>query len=197
MIVLALFQQMDIYLALVHHPVMNRAGDVVTTSVTNLDIHDLARICRTYDVRGYFVVTPVLAQRELVQTVIGHWVQGEGRTSNPNRSEAFTRVEVVPSLEAARQAVAAHHGQPALVIGTSARKDRATVPFPTMRERLSRDDGPALLVFGTGWGLAPGALSQCDVMLPPIDAIPARAGYNHLPVRAAAAIILDRLFGDV
>lgn len=189
---------MDIYLALAHHPVLNRMGAVVTTSVTNLDIHDLARISRTYDVRRYYVVTPVAEQRELVRTIVGHWVTGEGRTSNPDRSDAFLRVEEVPSLEAACDAIAAHHGgQRPLVIGTSAKKDRETVDYPSMRERLSREAGPALLVFGTGWGLASDALSLCDVMLAPVEAMPERAGYNHLPVRAAVAIILDRLFGAV
>lgn len=187
---------MDIYLALVHHPVLNRAGDVVTTSVTNLDIHDLARTARTYDVRGYLVVTPIAEQQTLVQTVITHWTAGSGRTSNPDRSQAFTRVEVVPSLDTAIEAIAAHHGQPPLVIGTSAKKDRDTVSYASMRGRLSSEPGSALIVLGTGWGLASDALDRCDVMLDPIDALPARAGYNHLPVRAAAAIILDRLFGD-
>lgn len=190
---------MDIYLALVHHPVTNRKGDIVTTSVTNLDIHDLARTARTYGVLGYFVVTPIDEQRRLVETIVSHWVQGEGRTSNPNRSEAFTRVEVVPSLTAAIDAIAARQDKPGdkppLVLGTSARQDRATVSFTHMREHLATETGAALLVFGTGWGLAKDALDQCDQMLPPIEAIPARAGYNHLPVRAACAIILDRLLG--
>lgn len=193
---------MDIYLALVHHPVMNRKGDVVTTSVTNLDIHDLARTARTYGVLGYYVVTPITEQQTLVGTIVSHWIEGEGRTSNPNRSEAFTRVGVVPSLEAAIEEIGArqaHDGAPLekapLVIGTSARNDRATVPFEQMRERLATETGAALLVFGTGWGLAKAALDQCELMLPPIEAIPARAGYNHLPVRAACAIILDRLLG--
>ncbi len=186
---------MDIYLALAHHPVLNRAGGVVTTSVTNLDIHDLARIARTYDVRRYFVTTPITEQRELVQTVIDHWVTGSGRTSNPDRAEALSRVEVVPSLDAACDAIAAHHGQRPLVIGTSAKTERDTIGYPALRGRLSRDTGPALLVFGTGWGLASDALAQCDLMLAPIEAVPERSGYNHLPVRAAVAIILDRLFG--
>jgi hypothetical protein len=192
---------MDIYLALVHHPVMNRQGNVVTTSVTNLDIHDLARTARTYAVLGYFVVTPIDEQRELVGKVVNHWVDGEGRPSNPDRAEAFSRVEVVPSLSAAIAAIGARHegqsaGKPPLVIGTSARKDRSTVTYEALRKTLSDDPGTALLVFGTGWGLAPDALAQCDVMLDPIEALPARAGYNHLPVRAACAIILDRLLGD-
>lgn len=168
---------------------------MVTTSVTNLDIHDLARIARTYGVRRYFVTTPIAEQRELVRSVVDHWVTGEGRTSNPTRAEAFDRVEVVPSLDAVCLAIADYHGQAPLVVGTSAKHSRATTGFADLRQRLARDAGPALIVFGTGWGLASDALERCDVMLPPIEAIPARAGYNHLPVRAAVAIILDRLFG--
>jgi hypothetical protein len=191
---------MDIYIALVHHPVLSRTGDVVTTSVTNLDIHDLARIARTYAVLGYYVVTPISEQRELVRKVVSHWVSGEGRTSNPDRAEAFSRVEVVPSLASAITAIGASdggepEGKRPWVIGTSARQDRPTIAYEALRERLADEPGTALLVFGTGWGLAPDALSLCDVMLDPIEALPARAGYNHLPVRAACAIILDRLFG--
>jgi tRNA (guanine37-N1)-methyltransferase len=51
---------------------------------------------------------------------------------------------------------------------------------------------PWLILFGTGHGLAAEVLERADVALPPI-----RPGvYNHLSVRAAAAITLDRLFGD-
>ncbi len=189
---------MDIYLALVHHPVLNRAGDVVTTAVTNLDIHDLARIARTYGCRGTFVVTPITEQRELVRRIVAHWIEGEGRTSNPDRSRAFLGLEVVTSVEAAIEHIAASTGQAPLVIGTSAKNERATVAYEILRDRLARDDeepGAALILFGTGWGLSADLLDRVEVMLPPIDALPARAGYNHLPVRAAIAIVLDRLAG--
>jgi hypothetical protein len=47
-----------------------------------------------------------------------------------------------------------------------------------------------LLLLGTGWGLAAEVLDRVDDVLEPI----AGAGpYNHLSVRAAAAIMLDRL----
>lgn len=189
---------MDIYLALVHHPVLNRAGDVVATAVTNLDIHDLARIARTYGCRGTFVVTPISEQQALVSRIVAHWIEGEGRTSNPDRSRAFMGLEVVASVEAAMENIAASkNGKAPLVIGTSAKNERATEAFEILRERLARDEDPgaALIVFGTGWGLAADLLDRVDVMLPPIEAIPARAGYNHLPVRAAVAIVLDRLCG--
>ena len=51
---------------------------------------------------------------------------------------------------------------------------------------------PLLLVFGTGWGLAPEVFDRGWTVLEPIRG---RGVYNHLPVRAAAAIILDRLLG--
>lgn len=189
---------MDIYLALVHHPVLNRAGDVVTTAVTNLDIHDLARIARTYKCSATFVVTPIAEQQELVRRIVAHWIEGDGRTANPDRSQAFLGVSVVASVEAAIDQIAASYGGKApLVIGTSAKNERATEPFEILRERLARDEEPgaALILFGTGWGLTADLLDRTDVMLPPIEARPERAGYNHLPVRAAIAIVLDRLAG--
>ena len=48
----------DIYLALIHYPVYDRDHKVVTTSITNMDIHDIARSARTYGVKRFFVVTP-------------------------------------------------------------------------------------------------------------------------------------------
>ncbi|MGL5124649.1 MAG: RNA methyltransferase, partial [Fusobacteriaceae bacterium] len=52
-----------IYLALVHYPVYNKNHDVVCTSVTNYDIHDISRSCRTYDVNQYHIIVPVEAQK--------------------------------------------------------------------------------------------------------------------------------------
>ena len=56
-----------LYIALVHYPIRNKRGEVVTTSVTNLDIHDIARTARTYNYKKYFIVTPVKKQHDLVQ----------------------------------------------------------------------------------------------------------------------------------
>src|SRR6516164_8187672 len=53
-------------IALVHYPVLDGQGALVTTAVTNLDVHDLARSARTYGCSDYFVVHPIVAQRELV-----------------------------------------------------------------------------------------------------------------------------------
>ena len=60
------------YLALVHHPVYDRHRKVVATSITNLDIHDIARSSRTYELAGYFLVHPVTAQRRRGLRQAGH-----------------------------------------------------------------------------------------------------------------------------
>ena len=52
---------------------------------------------------------------------------------------------------------------------------------------------PLLLLFGTGWGLAPELFGRGWPVLAPIRG---SGAYNHLPVRAAAAIMLDRLLGE-
>ena len=54
-------------IALVHHPVLDAKGDTVTTAITNLDVHDLARSARTYGCSDYFIVHPITAQRDLIR----------------------------------------------------------------------------------------------------------------------------------
>jgi hypothetical protein len=47
-----------------------------------------------------------------------------------------------------------------------------------------------LLIFGTGWGIAEEIVNRADHRLEPIKGV---ENYNHLAVRSAAAIILDRI----
>ena len=54
-------------IALVHHPVVNKRGEIIGSAVTNLDIHDIARTARTYGVAEYFIATPYEDQQNLVQ----------------------------------------------------------------------------------------------------------------------------------
>jgi hypothetical protein len=181
------------YVALVHHPVKARDGSVITTSITNLDVHDIARSARTYNLARYFVVTPVEAQRALVDHITGYWRDGEGRERVPQRSEALSLVEPLASLEDAMDAVRAREqGRDPILVTTAARSSRTTVGFDDARALLRASDRPALLVLGTGYGLIDATLARAEVHLAPI-----RPGvYNHLPVRGAAAILFDRLFGD-
>jgi len=173
--------------ALVHYPVIDRRGDRVTTSVTNLDLHDIARTARTYGVDRYYVVTPVEEQQALVRRVLAHWQTGFGAGYNPHRGDALGLVAVVASIEEALVDWSKFAGEEPLPVLTGARRTDG-ISFAHCR-RLAAEH-PLLLVFGTGWGLAPELFSQGWPVLEPICG---SGGYNHLPVRSAAAIILDRL----
>src|SRR5262249_11029603 len=121
------------YAALVHHPVLEKGGRVVTTAVTNLDVHDIARASRTYGLARYFVVTPIAAQRKLVEEILGHWVTGAGRQHNDQRTAALELVRIVSSLEEAIEAVAAERGARPFVVATGARPHPNVVGFAHLR----------------------------------------------------------------
>jgi hypothetical protein len=178
--------------ALVHYPVLDAQGAIVTTAVTNLDVHDLARSARTYGCTDYFVVHPIAAQRELVSRICEHWTQGPGGRRIPDRADALGLVRIVDSLDATYAALG---GRDAVEMwATAARKLGPTLAFDAARARLAADDGkPVIVVFGTGWGLAPPVVEDADALLEPIAAM--AGSYNHLSVRAACAIALDRLLG--
>jgi tRNA (guanine37-N1)-methyltransferase len=183
-----------VYIALVHYPVKDREGNVVTTAVTNLDVHDLSRSSRSFGLDGYFVVTPIEAQRELVGKILEHWIDGSGKQRVPERGVALGLCESIDSIAAACAAIEARHGKAPRLVTTAARlpQGRATVPYSQLRGMMREGDAPWLILFGTGHGLAPEVLEQVELALPAI-----RPGvYNHLSVRAACAIILDRVFGD-
>lgn len=175
--------------ALVHHPVLDKRGDQVVTAVTNLDLHDIARTARTYGISRFYVVTPAAEQLHLVERILHHWRQGHGAGYNPHRGEALQLIETVDSLERAIQAWGRESGKEPLPILTSAARSDGISFADCRRLKTQR---PLLLVFGTGWGLAP-QLFDCG--WPVLEPIRGSGAYNHLPVRAAAAIILDRLLG--
>lgn len=182
-----------LYLALLHHPILNRNGRVVTTSVTNLDIHDIARSARTYDVTGYFVAHPNPGLRALCERVAWHWQEGYGAQTNESRREAMELVHIVHDLEQVVAAIERETGHLPIRVATSARSHgRETTSFPDLRIRLASAGAPVLVVLGTGYGLPPEVIDDCDLLL---EALPGASTYNHLSVRAAAAITLDRLCG--
>ncbi|MFQ5896614.1 MAG: RNA methyltransferase [Nitrospinota bacterium] len=183
-----------LYLALVHHPVQNRKGEEVAASVTSLDLHDVSRAARTYGVRRLFVVHPSEAQRRFVRRVRDHWREGWGAEYNPTRREALELLEDVGDLGECVERVERREGQRPRVVTTSARQRSGCVGFAWLRERLERGEGPWLLLLGTGWGLAGEAERVADHRLEPLRG--AGEPYNHLSVRCAAAIILDRLLGE-
>jgi hypothetical protein len=176
---------------LVHHPVLDGQGAIVTTAVTNLDVHDLARSARTYGCTDYFVAHPIAAQRELVTRIRDHWTEGSSGRRIPDRREALRVLRIVESLDVAVDALG---GRAAVEIwATAARELGPTLPFVAARARLEGEGKAILLMFGTGWGLAPAVVAGADALLEPIRG--GGDGYNHLSVRSACAIALDRLCG--
>jgi hypothetical protein len=180
-------------IALVHWPVLDAQGGTVTSAITNLDVHDLARSARTYGCSDYFLVHPIAAQRELVERICEHWREGSSGKRIPDRKTALALVRTATSLD---DVYAQMGGREAIEVWVTAARSVSSAPIDTEegRRRLAMSDKPVLILFGTGWGLARSVLDGADVTLAPVRA-DVESGFNHLSVRAACAIILDRLRG--
>ncbi|QQR88873.1 MAG: hypothetical protein IPJ88_11640 [Myxococcales bacterium] len=115
----------NIFIGLVHYPIRDRAGGTVSTAVTNLDIHDLARLARSYGLGGYYLITPISAQRELSARVLKHWLDGPGKSRVPERSEALKTVRVVSNVEQACESIRGETTSDPFLWVTAARKTKA------------------------------------------------------------------------
>ena len=184
--------QTNLHIALVHHPVLNKNREVIGSAVTNLDIHDIARTARTYGVARYFISTPYEDQHKLVQELIDHWLDGYGARYNPARKKALELVSLVRSVDEILVALQAEYGKTPILVTTSAIVQENTVEYKDLAQKIRKDE-PVLLLFGTAHGLAPEVLQKADFSLPPISG---GTDYNHLSVRSAASIIMDRLLGS-
>lgn len=181
----------SISIALVHHPVVNKNREVIGSAVTNLDLHDIARAAKTYGVSDYYVTTPYDDQRKLAREIIGHWEQGHGATYNPARRDALSIVRVADSVQTAIDELSSRYGETPFVVTTSARISDNSIGYDELRKKINAST-PVLLLFGTAHGLAPEIMDRADAVLHPISG---GTSYNHLSVRSAASIILDRLLG--
>lgn len=179
-----------LYIALLHYPVRNKEGKVVATAIANMDIHDIARTAKTYGVKAFYVVNPVAAQRELALRIVDHWRQGFGASFNPFRKDAFELVRIDAALEDVIADITAQNGIKPRIIATGANFEGGLLKSSDLREMIKRNDLPYLLIFGTGSGIADEAIRQADDRLEPIRG---KDGYNHLAVRSAVAVILDRI----
>lgn len=177
--------------ALIHYPVINKTGETIGSAVTNLDIHDIARAARTFGVDHYYIVTPYNDQQALVAEILGHWQTGHGATYNPARKAALDRVKISETLAATIVQVTEQRGRRPLILTTSARVQKNSISYRETRRHIEAGD-PILLLFGTAHGLAPELTETADYTLPPIESA---TDYNHLSVRSAVSIILDRLLG--
>ncbi len=182
----------NIYVALTHYPVVNKNGDIIASAVTNLDLHDISRAAKTYGVKSFYVVTPLKDQQVLAQRIIAHWISGAGAAYNPARRSALETIKVVDSLADVVEDIKGLENKYPETVVTSARRYPESIGYEEFRN-VMKNGQPHLLVFGTAWGLAEPFISKADYVLEPIAGV---SSYNHLSVRSAAAIILDRLAGS-
>jgi hypothetical protein len=182
---------MAVDIALIHFPVINKSGETIGSAVTNLDIHDIARASRTFGVDEYYIVTPYKDQQELVGEIIDHWQTGHGAQYNPARKDALSLVRLADCLDDVIEKIGNKYERRPLLVTTSARLQGNSITFSDARRRIHAGE-PLLLIFGTAHGLAQEVISKADCTLPPIGG---KTGYNHLSVRSAVSIVLDRLLG--
>jgi hypothetical protein len=182
----------NLYIGLVHHPIYDSRREVVATAVTNFDIHDIARCARTFGIGGFFVITPLESQIQLVERILSHWREGAGSIYNPTRKESLSLVRVTRTIDEADRAISDLWQKKAKKVATGASPHPESIGFEFFRKLLEDRSTPYFILFGTGWGLTKQVKDNSDYVLAPIEG----KGYNHLSVRSAVAIILDRLLGD-
>jgi len=158
-----------------------------------MDIHDIARIAKTYSASGFYIVNPIEEQRHLAQEIIDHWHKGYGADYNEFRKHAFDLIHVKTELKDVMDDVKEKTGCQPKTIVTGANFSGEIVTFSELKKILRNNPVPYLLILGTGSGLTDELVNKSDYKLEPIRGL---SGYNHLAVRSAAAIIMDKIMGD-
>ncbi len=182
------------YIALMHNDIDLKEGRIGHTSVTSIDIHDIARSSATYGLQTFFIVTSLLDQQKMVEKMLSFWIDEKiGGDYNNNRHQAVRTVQLKSQLDDVIAAIEEKEGKRPFIIGTSARQCDIIKQVTYFQQDLVwSHDRPILFLFGTGSGMSEDLLNRCDYMLPPLQGF---SDFNHLSVRSAVAIILDKWLG--
>ena len=182
------------YCALLHNDIMLPNGQSGTSSVTSIDIHDIARSSRTYGIEHYFIITKLASQQALVKQFLSFWHEGKGAEYNAHRCDAVSNVSCMHELEEAIHTIEKKHNKKPLILVTSSRDTISKAPMISYHDqsKVWELDRPVLLVFGTSHGLSPELMDKADFRLLPLEGF---SNFNFLSVRSAAAIIFDRWLG--
>ncbi len=181
------------YVMEVHYPVLDKHGEKSSTAITGMDLHDIARACRTYGIKKYLLVTPLAQQREMAKRIAGHWTSGWGAEYNPDRKEAFSTLKIFASVQKALGWLSEREKKEPFKIATTAKRHAGAQHWLTLKREILRRDHSPVFLFGTGWGLHDEVMEMADVVMTPITG--GSDGWNHLSVRSAVSITLDRFFG--
>ncbi len=179
-------------MALIHFPVINKKNQPIGSALTTIDLHDIARACITFGVRNFFVVTPYEDQAKLATQVIDHWTKGVGGKLNPFRKKALELIIVKNNFEETVKEIEKQRKEPVIKIATSAKKISGSISSKKLKQKIDNKNSH-VLIFGTAWGLAEELIDNCDYI---IDPIVGSSEYNHLSVRSAASIYLDRIINE-
>src|SRR5438093_2947175 len=90
------------------------------TSVTSIDIHDIARSSKTYGIKEFFIVTPLLDQQKIVQKLLDFWKKGIGFEYNRCRYDAIRLVQLIDSLHGVIKKIEEREGKKQLIVALSA-----------------------------------------------------------------------------
>lgn len=183
------------YCVLMHNEVMLPDQTVGTSSVTSIDIHDIARSSKTYGINHFFIVTKLEAQQKLVSDFLSFWHHGKGSAILKNqRGEAMKNVSLSQNLENVIDSIIEKEKIKPLIIATSSRTSIPHHRFITYHDQslIWSQNRPILFLLGTAHGLSEELMNKCDYRLLPIEGL---SDFNFLSVRSAAAIIFDRWLG--
>lgn len=183
----------DHYVVLMHSDVVLEGGQEGESSVTSIDIHDIARSSCTFGIKKYFIVTPLVDQQKIIKKLLDFWIEEKGISYNINRAEALKNVYLANSLDEVIGIISDDWKKIPILIGTTAQKKKGIEYLMyDEQKRVWSLERPVLFILGTARGLAPGLLDKCDFILEPINGF---SEFNHLSVRSAAAVIFDRWLG--
>jgi hypothetical protein len=181
------------YIGLLHYPVYNKNGDIIASAITNLDIHDLARCAETYGAKRFYIINPFEDQQRLIKRICRHWTEGFGAGYNKHRRDAVSLVSIAASLESAISEIESNEGETPILIATDAARNTIKNITYNLAKKIVASDRMVMILFGTAWGISKELIEKSDYILEPIFGV---SDYNHLSVRSASAIILDRLFSQ-
>jgi hypothetical protein len=181
----------NVFIALLHFPAMDKEGRTIITSFTTMDLHDIARPAKAYEINTFYIVQPVDAQRAVIKKQIEYWSSEEGLKTNPTRAETVKLVRLAYNLEEVIEDIQNRRGRKPKLVGTDARTYPNTVSYEFLKREIEKRQDDFLILFGTGYGIPPDLMNTFDYILEPIYGA---GDWNHLSVRNACAIILDRLF---
>ncbi len=179
-----------VYIALVHYPAYNSRLEVVSTAFKSIDAHDISRDATTYGVKKFYLINPVEEQRRLAGRLVDHWIEGEGRNFNKTKSKAFGIIRIMSTIEETIEQIEEIEGERPKIVVTDARFSDDMTGYRALREKIFENTEPFLILFGTGWGLTLETIKAADYVLKPVSGY---SEFNHLSVRSAAAVVLDRL----